>query len=146
MRKKGAADKQPCVVLIHGGPHGASDATLTSFKYLFLESGYTILIPNFSGSTGYGVKYLENAIGKIGEVEGAEITECVKKLVASGKIDGDKVFSFGGSHGGFLGGILAGRHHEHFTANVLLNPVLSLPFMISTSDIPDWVMVEGLNK
>ena len=58
LRKKGAPDNQPCVVLIHGGPHGASDPTLSSFKYLFLESGYTILVPNFSGSTGYGVKYL----------------------------------------------------------------------------------------
>ena len=56
------------------------------------------------------------------------------------------MFGFGGSHGGFLGGILAGRHHEYFTGNVLLNPVLSLPFMISTTDIPDWVMVEALNK
>lgn len=56
------------------------------------------------------------------------------------------MFSYGNSHGGFLGAILAGRHSEYFTGNVLLNPVLSLPFMISTTDIPDWVMVEGLNK
>lgn len=45
-----------------------------------------------------------------------------------------------------MGGILTGRFSKHFTGGVLLNPVLSLPFMISTSDIPDWVLVEGLNK
>lgn len=45
-----------------------------------------------------------------------------------------------------MGGILAGKFHEHITGAVLLNPVLSLPFMIATSDIPDWVLVEGLNR
>lgn len=51
------------------------------------------------------------------------------------------MFSYGGSHGGFLGGTIAGRFHQHFSGSVLLNPVLSLPFMLGTSDIPDWIMV-----
>lgn len=56
--------------MIHGGPHGSLDPTINVFKYLFLEAGYTILIPNFSGSTGFGKEYLENALGRLGDVEG----------------------------------------------------------------------------
>jgi acylaminoacyl-peptidase len=57
------------LVLIHGGPHGSGDVSLTFFKYLLLQAGYTILIPNFSGSIGFGKKHLEGALGKIGEYD-----------------------------------------------------------------------------
>ena len=66
--------------------------------------------------------------------------------MAENKVNPNKVFSYGGSYGGYMGGILAGKFHKHFAGAVLINPVLSLPFMISTSDIPDWIMVEGLNR
>lgn len=45
-----------------------------------------------------------------------------------------------------MGGVLAGRSPQDFTAAVLLNPVLSLPFMFGTTDIPEWCPVESLNK
>lgn len=54
LRKGNEVEKQPLVVMIHGGPHVSADAGLTPMKYLLLESGYTILIPNYSGSIGYG--------------------------------------------------------------------------------------------
>jgi acylaminoacyl-peptidase len=54
------------VVLAHGGPHGALDPALTALRYCLLKLGYALLIPNFSGSSGYGQKFLENALTKVG--------------------------------------------------------------------------------
>jgi acylaminoacyl-peptidase len=45
----------------------------------------------------------------------------------------------GGSYGGYLSGLLATRHAAPFAGAVLLNPVLSLPFMFYSTDIPEWV-------
>lgn len=46
------------IVLAHGGPHGAIDPSLTCFRYCLLKMGYSLLLPNFSGSAGFGKKYL----------------------------------------------------------------------------------------
>lgn len=70
------------MVAIHGGPHGYADSTLTYFKYLLLKAGYTVVYPNFTGSAGWGKKFLEGALGRIGEVDAKEIVECVRQLVA----------------------------------------------------------------
>ena len=40
--------------MIHGGPHGYNEPVLNPFIYLLLEMGYTILMPNYTGSIGYG--------------------------------------------------------------------------------------------
>ncbi len=42
------------IFLAHGGPHGAIDPALTLFRYLCLKLGYSILMPNFPGSVGFG--------------------------------------------------------------------------------------------
>lgn len=50
------------ILLAHGGPHGAVDPTLTLLRYEFflihrytlLKMGYSLLMPNFPGSAGYG--------------------------------------------------------------------------------------------
>ena len=67
-------------------------------------------------------------------------------MISQNKVDPDRVFAFGKSHGGFLSGILAGRFEKYFAGAVLLNPVLSFPSVISANDIPDWVAVEALNR
>ena len=54
------------ILLAHGGPHGAVDPCLTLFRYCLLKMGYALLLPNFSGSAGFGQKYLEGALGNIG--------------------------------------------------------------------------------
>jgi acylaminoacyl-peptidase len=47
---------------------------------------------------------------------------------------------FGGSHGGFLTSWLIGhpKSCHLFNAAILWNPVIHIPFMLNSSDIPDW--------
>ena len=63
-------------------------------------------------------------------------------------IDPKKVGVTGGSHGGFLTGHLIG--HEEFKdiwgAAAVRNPVLDLSYMLSATDIPDWIYACGKNE
>lgn len=52
----------------------------------------------------------------------------------------------GGSHGGFLTGWLLGSEHRQlFSCGALWNPVVDLPAMLGTTDIPEWVFAEALS-
>lgn len=57
------------VVIVHGGPHGFADPCLTLFKFMLLKCGYCILMPNFSGSTGFGSEFVKGAVGNIGKID-----------------------------------------------------------------------------
>jgi acylaminoacyl-peptidase len=54
----------------------------------------------------------------------------------------DNLVVMGGSHGGFLCLWLIAKHPSMFRAAVAINPVANIAHMISTTDIPDWCLVE----
>ena len=58
------------------------------------------------------------------------------------RLSASRVAVVGGSHGGFLGAHVAGRHPELFKASVLRNPVTNIASMVTTTDIPDWYVRE----
>ena len=74
-------EKKPLIIIVHGGPHGLVDPTLTLLRYMLLKCGYAILLPNFSGSAGYGQECLNKALGNIGKVDGDEIIELLKMVL-----------------------------------------------------------------
>ena len=45
------------------------DPALTLFRYLLLKCDYAILLPNFSGSAGFGEEHLNKALGNIGKTD-----------------------------------------------------------------------------
>jgi acylaminoacyl-peptidase len=62
-------EKRPLVVMAHGGPHASVDPSLTLMRYVLLKAGYVLLMPNFSGSVGFGSHHLQAALGSIGQVD-----------------------------------------------------------------------------
>lgn len=138
-------DKKPLIVLIHGGPHGSSDPCLTMFRYMLLKCGYCILIPNFSGSAGYGKETLNRALGNIGKTDGDEIISLLEKVLKEREyIDGQRVHAYGGSYGGYMSAIMGSRYEKYFKSAVILNGVLSIPANLWFTDIPEWNTVETL--
>ncbi|GAW06731.1 alpha beta-hydrolase [Lentinula edodes] len=133
----------PCITIPHGGPHGAATVTYTASVCFLALEGYTISLPNYTGSTGYGEKYIQALIGQCGTLDVGDCIESVRHLVKIGVANEGrgKMFLGGGSHGGFLLGHLIGQYPHVFTSAVLRNPVISAG-EISTSDIQDWYFSE----
>ena len=63
-----------------------------------------------------------------------------------GRLDPSRCALWGGSHGGFLTAWLLGHpaHSSLYACGVLWNPVVDLPAMLGTTDIPEWVVAEAL--
>jgi acetyl esterase/lipase len=51
--------KQPLLVLVHGGVHANFNTGALHIVQELLEQGYTVLAPDYRGSTGYGRSFYE---------------------------------------------------------------------------------------
>ena len=71
-------DKKPLVVYVHGGPHAHVEPCLTMLRYMLLKCGYAVLLPNYSGSAGFGQQYMKAAVGNIGTKDAEEIIQLLQ--------------------------------------------------------------------
>jgi dipeptidyl aminopeptidase/acylaminoacyl peptidase len=56
-------------------------------------------------------------------------------------LDKSKIHIYGGSYGGYSGGILGSRFSQYFKSTIILNGVLSIPGQLFFTDIPEWCTV-----
>ena len=82
--------RHPAVVMIHGGPQGAwNDAW--SFRWnprLWASRGYTVVLPNPRGSTGFGQGYTDAVRDDWGGTPYEDIMALTDAAIASGEADG----------------------------------------------------------
>ena len=89
--------------------------------------------------------FCDALLGHIGEMD---VADCVALTHASltqlgGALDPARGACYGGSHGGFLTAWLLGCDERAlFSCGCLWNPVVDLPAMVGTTDIPEWVFAE----
>jgi acylaminoacyl-peptidase len=121
-------------------------------QQVFLAHGYSVLIVNYPGTTGYGQDYLSSLNGNIGKLDVRSCGDFLKSFLKLEKynqiIDERNIMLFGGSHGGFLSCWLS-VHESYcnmFTASAIRNPVTDLLSMMATTDIPDWVIGQGIDE
>ncbi|TFK33329.1 Alpha/Beta hydrolase protein [Crucibulum laeve] len=137
----------PCITVPHGGPHGTTTTAFSASTVALVLAGYTVSLPNYRGSPGFGEDALQALIGQCGNLDVNDCIESVRHLINLGiaQEGPGKLFIMGGSHGGFLTAHLIGQFPDMFSAAVMRNPVISAG-EISTTDIPDWYFSEfGLN-
>eukprot|EP00884_Botryococcus_braunii_P019747 jgi/Botrbrau1/6456/Bobra.0034s0031.1 len=140
---KGAGnDPAPGILFPHGGPHSAYAASFMIPLAFLASLGYTVLAVNFRGSTGFGQRSILSLPGQIGTNDVSDCMAAISAAAAEGWVDTARVSVVGGSHGGFLAGMLVGQHPGSFQAAVLRNPVLDISLMAHVTDIPDWCFVE----
>jgi formylglycine-generating enzyme required for sulfatase activity len=94
-------------VLIHGGPASHnSDCWTEYWSYapnLYCQRGAFVLRPNYHGSTGYGLAFLESiSRGKYLDLETVDIEKGVDFLIARGLVDKDRLGVGGWSNGAIL--------------------------------------------
>jgi dipeptidyl aminopeptidase/acylaminoacyl peptidase len=112
--------KYPLLVVIHGGPTGISQATLSAVDtyypmQIFMSKGALVLQPNYRGSAGYGAAFRALNVRNLGEGDMWDVMSGVDSLIARGIVDGTKLGSMGWSQGGYISAFLT-THTDQFKA------------------------------
>ncbi|MFA9556218.1 prolyl oligopeptidase family serine peptidase [Evansella sp. AB-rgal1] len=98
----------------HGGPQAAERKMFRAMFQCFINRGYSIFAPNFRGSTGYGATFKKLVEQDWGEGPRLDCVAGIEWLFSTGKCKRDRLFVLGGSYGGYMTLLLAGRHPEYF--------------------------------
>lgn len=117
----------PALVWVHGGPGGQSRAGYSQSAQYFINHGYSILMVNNRGSSGYGKTFHAMDDRNHGD---KDLKDCVygKRWLAQQEyIDSAKIGIYGGSYGGFmsLAGII--QYPNEFKIGVDLFGVANWP-------------------
>ena len=94
--------KYPLVLLIHGGPTGASRAQFSSLSALMAARGWLVMEPNYRGSDNHGAKSIATSLGKPMSVAGQDILDAVGILEREGIVDSARIGVSGWSAGGMM--------------------------------------------
>ena len=91
----------PMVLLVHGGPWARDSWGYQPEVQLLADRGYAVLQVNYRGSTGYGKKFYNAAVGQFGKAMHNDLIDGVKWAIDKGYANPKKVAIYGGSYGGY---------------------------------------------
>lgn len=99
---EGSSDeKPPLLVRTHGGPTDEARGTLDLSVQYWTSRGWAFVDVNYGGSAGYGRDYRERLLGQWGVVDVNDCCSCATFLVATGRVDAQRLCVTGESAGGF---------------------------------------------
>jgi dipeptidyl aminopeptidase/acylaminoacyl peptidase len=127
--------KYPLLLLMHGGPE---NSWLNFFHYrwnaqLFAAAGYVVIGPNFHGSSGFGLKFMDAIKGQWGGAPYEDQMKAVDVALTWPYIDTTRVAAAGASYGGYMANWVEG-HTERFRTIVSHDGLYDLMTMIYSSD------------
>ena len=91
------------MVWVHGGPGGQSRLGYSGLIQYLVNHGYTILMVNNRGSSGYGKTFFRMDDRNHGEKDLEDCIEGKNYLASLDYVDKDKIGIIGGSYGGYNG-------------------------------------------
>lgn len=120
----------PLVALPHGGPATYDAVRFDWMAQYFASRGYLVLQPNFRGSAGHGLKFLQAGDGEWGAKMQDDVTDGVNMLIEDGLANPDRVCIVGASYGGYAA--LAGGAFtpDLYKCVVAIAPVSDLNMML----------------
>lgn len=95
----------PLIVHPHGGPTGITPNEYISpmrWVYHLTARGFAVFMPNYRGSTGWGIEFAEANIGDMGGLDFQDILAGVDALIERGIADPKRMGIGGWSYGGYL--------------------------------------------
>jgi dipeptidyl aminopeptidase/acylaminoacyl peptidase len=110
-----ANKKYPLLLLMHGGPEN-SWANLFHYRWnaqLFAAAGYVVILPNFHGSSGFGLKFMDAIKGQWGGAPYEDQMKAVDTALTWPYIDTTRVVAAGASYGGYMANWMEG-HTDRF--------------------------------
>jgi dipeptidyl aminopeptidase/acylaminoacyl peptidase len=124
---------RPLVVLVHGGPTSQALADWSVRAQAFVQRGWTVLQPDYRGSSGYGRPYAQALAGHWGDRDVADVAAGIRHADKEGWADAARVAIVGGSAGGMTALLVAARHPDLVHAVVALYPVSDLIDLAATT-------------
>ncbi len=117
-KDRNASAKSPAVLWIHGGPEAQDNLHFDAWAQFLAGSGYTVLEPNYRGSTGYGEKFRNLNVEESGGGEMDDVAAGAQYLIAQGIADPKKLAIGGGSHGGTMVAYAVTKYPDLFAAAI----------------------------
>ena len=135
-----ARKKYPLLLVMHGGPEGDWH---NSFHYrwnaqLFAAPGYVVIMPNFHGSTGFGLKFMDAIKGQWGGAPYEDQMKAVDEALKWPYVDTTRIAAAGASYGGYMANWVAG-HTDRFRTLVNHDGLYDLVTALYSADFPGGV-------
>jgi dipeptidyl aminopeptidase/acylaminoacyl peptidase len=130
-----AAKKYPLLLLMHGGPENAWD-NLFHYRWnphLFAAAGYVVILPNFHGSSGFGLKFMDAIKGDWGGAPYEDQMKAVDVASTWPYVDRTRVGAAGASYGGYMANWVEG-HTDRFRAIVSHDGLYDLHTSLYSAD------------
>jgi len=135
--------KYPLLLLMHGGPEN-SWANLFHYRWnaqLFAAAGYVVIMPNFHGSSGFGLKFMDAIKGQWGGAPYEDQMKAVDTALTWPFVDTTRVAAAGASYGGYMANWVEG-HTDRFRAIVSHDGLYDLTTMFYSSDFAGGILQE----
>lgn len=130
----------PLIMNVHGGPEAhESNGWLTAYSkpgQVAAGQGYAVFLPNYRGSTGYGVAFAKQHQNDYAGKEFNDIVDAKRHLVATGIADADRTGITGGSYGGYASAWGATALSQEYAASVMFVGISNQISKFGTTDIP----------
>ena len=123
-----SGEKYPLVLVIHGGPEGASTVQFSPLPQLLSGKGFFVFQPNYRGSINLGDAYQHAIFRDTGEGPGKDVMAGMEKVIQLNVIDTNRIGVSGWSYGGYMTSWLIGYYPDKWKAAV------------SGAALNDWVM------
>ncbi len=119
---------------IHGGPHGPYNSYNFHYEMQMLaEMGYAVFAPNFRGSGGYGNNFERAGYTKWGTRMLDDMREGAEFVQKNFDV-GDRVYTYGGSYGGYSSAQNVVRHNDYYDCSVIIAGFFDFEELKSTWD------------
>ena len=135
--------KYPLLLLMHGGPE-SSWSDLFHYRWnlqLFAAAGYVVIAPNFHGSTGWGLKFMDKIKGDWGGAPYEDQMKAVDFALTWSYVDNTRISAAGASYGGYMANWVEG-HTDRFRTIVNHDGLYDLLSAIYSADFAQGVEKE----
>lgn len=131
-----AANKQPAIVLVHGGPGGQSRRGYSAMIQHLVNHNYAVFAANNRGSSGYGKTFFNMDNKRHGEVDLDDIVYARRYLETLDWVDGERIGIMGGSYGGYMVAAALAFRPEAFDVGIDIFGVTN--WSRTLTSIPPW--------
>ncbi len=118
------------VVLVHGGPVRRVSNGYSPMVSWLTANGYTVLQPNFRGSSGFGEAWRRAGYGRWGTDMQDDVGTAAQWMLEAGYATAGKMCVMGGSYGGYAALMSSIKDDDIFECAISLNGVTSVYHLV----------------